>query len=370
MQTLDELTAGLDGLVSRADILAHTRGLGLNDSDVIQYLNTHFSHIIVKKNPIVFDFSLRNTAIPVAKQEVEAAEEKDDLTLLAESLIHEMDATRDPAISQMIRVESYRRIDEYIGVKDDYPLNIYVYGESGGGKTTSILASAKKAGKPVVRVNFSYATDIDDVFGGIRLKNDTTSFEIGPAIVAALTGATLLLDEVDTANPKVLSELYNMLERRAFFVKKLNRMIVPKKGFSIVGTGNTKGDGCGSDRYVGVNVLSKAFRERFSVFIHYDMPNANEMEKIIFKQFPAAPQPIVAAIAKWHAKILDSVKGGVMIEAIGTRRLLDLTDIALRKGAKEPTDKAMMSALEDVTSIYDDEVSSGLQSLWDSMFGG
>jgi MoxR-like ATPase len=49
-------------------------------------------------------------------------------------------------------------------------------------------------------------------------------------------------------------------------------MIKPEPGFTIVATANTKGDGDGSDRFVGANVMNEAFLERFNVVIEQDYP--------------------------------------------------------------------------------------------------
>lgn len=315
----------------------------------------------VKKSPVTFDFNL-STAEPVA------AEEKKEIPMQKQSIIDTMDATQDPNIDKMIRVEGYKRVEEYIDTDDKYPLNIYVYGESGVGKSTAVLAAAKKAKKKVVRINISFATDTDDLFGGIRLKDGQTFYEPGPLVIAAEAGAVVLLDEIDTGNPKMLSELYNALERRGFYVKKLNKFIVPASGFQIIATGNTKGDGAGSADYTGTNTMSKALRERFSVFIKYEVASAGELKRIIRAEFPNVNDKMVDAVADWHMKIADAVKNGVLTHPLGVRRLLDLVDVSIRKGASTPGSEQMMSAVRDVVSIFDDEIAEGLCALWDSMF--
>ena len=60
------------------------------------------------------------------------------------------------------------------------------------------MAIAKEIGLPCYRVNMSYATDVDDLIGGLRLTNNETVFEYGPVIRAMKDGAILLMDEIDS----------------------------------------------------------------------------------------------------------------------------------------------------------------------------
>ena len=119
-----------------------------------------------------------------------------------------------------------------------YP--VFVTGLSGNGKTLMIEQVHAKLKKELIRVNITIETDEDDLLGGFRLVNGETKFVPGPVIDAMERGCTLLLDECDLGSNKLLA-LQPVLEGKGVYLKKVNKWITPKEGFTVMATAYTKG---------------------------------------------------------------------------------------------------------------------------------
>jgi hypothetical protein len=344
---------------------------------IIGELSSRYVNFVTKKSPLTYNFRSHNfkTPVPVAAPNVPISEVSSyyeipkhtrSLSDEARELLKSLDATLDPELSKIIRTQSFQELEELLD--PEVPINIFISGESGIGKSTSVVMAAKRVKRPVVRINFSSETDFDDMICSIRLKDDSTIVELGPILVAMLTGSILLLDEVSFGNPKLLADLHPVLEGKGFTVKRLNRVVYPEPGFQVIATDNTKGRGENSDQYVGTNVLNKAFLERFAAFLEFGSPSKSELIKIINVSVRNVPEAIVKGCAEWHEKILDAQKGGVFVEHIGIRRLIDICKLAKIYKAVTVEDEQMGKALNTGCSIYADDMKIALTSLWDALF--
>ena len=202
-----------------------------------------------------------------------------------------------------------------------YP--IFVTGLSGNGKTLMIEQVHAKLKKELIRVNITIETDEDDLLGGFRLVNGETKFVPGPVIEAMERGCTLLLDECDLGSNKLLA-LQPVLEGKGVFLKKINKWIVPKKGFNVFATANTKGKGSEDGRFIGTNILNEAFLERFAITIEQPYPTAAVEKKIVLgsmKKYNAVDEDFATNLVTWAEVIRKTFYDGGVDEVISTRRL-------------------------------------------------
>ena len=139
--------------------------------------------------------------------------------------------------------------------KSFYPT--FITGLSGNGKTEMVEQVCSELGRECVRVNITVDTDEDDLLGGLRLVNGNTVWEYGPVVEAMRRGAILLLDEVDLGGSKLMC-LQPVLEGKAVYLKKINKVINPAPGFNVVATANTKGKGSDDGRFIGTMVMNEA----------------------------------------------------------------------------------------------------------------
>ena len=202
-----------------------------------------------------------------------------------------------------------------------YP--VFFTGLSGNGKTLMVEQLHAELGKELIRVNITIETDEDDLLGGFRLVNGETKFVPGPVIEAMERGCTLLLDECDLGSNKLLA-LQPVLEGKGVFLKKINKWIVPKKGFNVFATANTKGKGSEDGRFIGTNILNEAFLERFAITIEQPYPTAAVEKKIVLgsmKKYNAVDEDFAANLVTWAEVIRKTFYDGGVDEVISTRRL-------------------------------------------------
>ena len=206
-----------------------------------------------------------------------------------------------------------------------YP--IFVTGLSGNGKTSMIHEVCAKLKRDLIRINITVETDEDDLLGGFRLRNGETVWEDGPLIVAMKTGAIALTDEVDLASHKIMC-LQPAMEGQPIYLKKINEIVYPQKGFNIVATANTKGKGSEDGRFMGTNILNEAFLDRFSATFYQEYPAPAQEARILKKQFQLyeiEEDGFVDNLVRWADVIRQSFKQGAVDDIITTRRLIDIT---------------------------------------------
>jgi midasin (ATPase involved in ribosome maturation) len=141
-------------------------------------------------------------------------------------------------------------------------------------------------------------------------------------------GALLLLDEVDLGSNKLMC-LQPVLEGKAIYLKKTNRVVHPTAGFNIVATANTKGKGSDDGRFIGTNVMNEAFLERFSITMEQEYPAAKVETKILNNVLQASgitATEFVDKLVTWADVIRKSFFEGALSEIISTRRLVHICE--------------------------------------------
>jgi len=179
-----------------------------------------------------------------------------------------------------------------------------------------------------IRVNITIETDEDDLLGGFRLIDGRTVWQNGPVINAMERGAVLLLDEVDLGSNKLMC-LQPVLEGKAVFLKKINKLITPAKGFTIVATANTKGKGSEDGRFIGTNVMNEAFLERFSITLEQEYPAARVETKIlknVLSSVNVEDADFVKKLVNWAEIVRKTFLEGGISEIISTRRLVHICE--------------------------------------------
>jgi len=219
--------------------------------------------------------------------------------------------------------------------KKFYP--VYITGLSGNGKTMMVEQVCAQEKRECVRVNITIETDEDDLIGGFRLQDGKTVWQNGPVVVAMERGAVLLLDEVDLGSNKMMC-LQPVLEGKAIYLKKINKVITPAPGFNIVATANTKGKGSDDGRFIGTNVMNEAFLERFSITMEQEYPSLKVEQKIISNVLAASgveDLDFVEKLVTWADVIRKSFFEGAVSEIISTRRLVHICEAFAIFGNRE-----------------------------------
>jgi hypothetical protein len=231
----------------------------------------------------------------------------------------------------------------------------FITGLSGNGKTFGVEQSCAQLGRELIRVNITIESDEDDLLGGFRLVNGETVWHNGPVVEAMERGAILLLDEVDLASNKIMC-LQSVLEGKGVFLKKIGKHVVPKAGFNVIATANTKGKGSDDGRFIGTNVLNEAFLERFPITFEQEYPTVGVETKILTKVAESLNIPMIGEhtdfikhLCTWSEIIRKTFNDGGIDEVISTRRLVHIIKAYSIFGKKDKAIKVCLNRFDDET---------------------
>ena len=257
----------------------------------------------------------------------------------------------------------FKEIKSIIKSKMFYP--IFVTGLSGNGKTLNVQEACAELNRECVRVNVTIETDEDDLFGGFRLVDGETKFNLGPVAIAMERGAVLLLDEVDLASNKIMC-LQPVLEGNGIYIKKINRYIKPAKGFTVIATANTKGRGSDDGKFIGTNILNEAFLERFPITMEQPYPSLSVEKKIVLgsmTKYGKVDEEFADKLVTWAEVIRKTYFEGAVDELISTRRLDHIV-----KAYAIFRDK--LKAIEMCTNRFDEDTKTSFLDLYSKVDAG
>lgn len=228
-----------------------------------------------------------------------------------------------PNIDAFYRFQPFLvHVIDSINVKE----NILLTGGTGVGKTTHIEQLAARCNQSLVRVNFNGETRLSDFIGKVHVLGGETKWVDGILPMAMRNGYWLLLDEIDFADPSVLSLLHPVLEDNSQLVLKENKgeVIKPHPNFRIFATANSIG--AMSDRastYTGTNHMNEAFLDRWQVLM---IPNLNQKEelRIVKSKTPGIKVRWAKRIVEFAQKIRERNVEGIEFSSdnFSTRKVL------------------------------------------------
>ena len=309
------------------------------------------------------DFSPTLTDVPLV-EETPKNETLEKAAFVVSSLVGNIVPDKDPVF---VPWGYFRDIKKIVTSKQFYP--IFVTGLSGNGKTMNVTQACALAKRECIRVNITIETDEDDLLGGYRLQDGQTVWQNGPVIEAMERGALLLLDEIDLASNKIMC-LQPILEGNGIFLKKINKFVKPAKGFNVIATANTKGQGSDDGKFIGTNILNEAFLERFPITIEQAYPTNTIENKIllnVMREKGYKPEKLPVAFAKdlvtWADIIRKTYYEGGVDELISTRRLVHIVEAF-------SIFKNKMKAIEMCTNRFDLDTKTSFLDLYTKIDGG
>ena len=260
----------------------------------------------------------------------------------------------------------FKDIKSILKSKSFYP--IFITGLSGNGKTLNVTQAAAELNRELIRVNITIETDEDDLLGGYRLRDGDTVWQNGPVIEAMERGAVLLLDEIDLASNKIMC-LQPILEGNGIYVKKINKFVAPKDGFTVVATANTKGQGSESGKFIGTNVLNEAFLERFPITVEQSYPTVKIENKILQNVLKTkdlvnkTAEEFTKNLVTWADVIRKTYYDGGIDEIVSTRRLVHIVEAY-------SIFKDKMKSIEMCTNRFDDDTKASFLDLYTKVDAG
>ena len=307
------------------------------------------------------DFSPSLTEVPLVEEPVNEVVSK--AAFVVSSLIGNIVPDKDPVF---VPWGYFKDIKKIVSSKAFYP--IFVTGLSGNGKTMNVSQACAAANRECIRVNVTIETDEDDLLGGYRLQDGQTVWQDGPVIEAMKRGALLLLDEIDLASNKIMC-LQPILEGNGVFLKKINQFVKPAKGFNVIATANTKGQGSDDGKFIGTNILNEAFLERFPITIEQAYPTNKIESKILLNVMSdkgltnKVDSEFATSLVTWADIIRKTYYEGGVDELISTRRLVHIVEAF-------SIFKNKMKAIEMCTNRFDLDTKTSFLDLYTKIDGG
>lgn len=163
----------------------------------------------------------------------------------------------------------------------NYSYPLYIYGESGAGKTTCVKQIAARLNYPVYELTGSASMEPRDLLGSKTLDapngQTITAWQDGALVKAMRDGGILLINEMDACNPDALIVLNSVLDGSPVCLEDSGTVIYPDPMFRFVATGNTNGTGNVSGRYTGTLCQNFALRDRFMWVVADYIPRDAEL---------------------------------------------------------------------------------------------
>lgn len=219
---------------------------------------------------------------------------------------------------------------------------IMIWGHAGVGKTSIFRYVCRHTNRRLVRVQHTAETQEHKIIGQMAVKKgfdkegkaySFTEFELGDLPRAALNGWVYLADEIDRAQPEVLSAYQAVLEGQPLHLPEAPpeyRVIVPHPDFRFVATGNSNGMGDETGIHRAVQRQDAATFERFSIVMQLNyLDKADEIEMLKDK----------AKVSQAHAEKMwafaDKIRSQFPHEfplTIGPRVLIKIARLGRLKG--------------------------------------
>ena len=250
-------------------------------------------------------------------------------------------------------------------IKSDIFFPVFVTGLSGNGKTLMVEQVCAQLKKELYRVNITIETDEDDLMGGHTLVNGNIVYREGPVIKAMRKGAVLLLDEVDLGSNKLMC-LQSVLEGKGYLIKKTGEWVTPTKGFTILATANTKGQGSDDGKFVGTQIMNEAMLERFAVTMQQEYPPVATERKILSKEMALSgdvDMDFCEKLVDWADVIRKTFYEGAIDDVVTTRRLVHIVNAFRMFGDK-------LKSIEMCISRFDEETRMSILDLYTKIDAG
>ena len=255
-------------------------------------------------------------------------------------------------------------------IKSEQFFPIFITGPSGNGKSMTVVQACAGLKRELIRINVTAGTDEDDLIGSFRLIDGDTVWQDGPIVEAMVRGAVVLIDEIDMLNPNRAASLFTALEGKGVFIKKIGRLVEPKKGFNIIATANTKGKGSDDGRYMGTNVLNEAFLERFPITLEFDYTTKGNEKKILANVLTSLNyeaegdlKQFAEDLVEWASITRKTFDEGAVDELISTRRLVHIINAFSILGDKE-------TSIKHCIARFDSEIRDSFFDLFTKVSSG
>lgn len=215
---------------------------------------------------------------------------------------------------------------------------VLLTGHMGCGKTTTFTELAARINQPLIRANLNGQTSISDLLGCWQIKNKETYWMDGILTMAVREGWWLVLDELDSGEPPVISVVNQLAERNGVLIlkEKDGEILVPHPKFRLLATANTVGRmEQFRHLYQGTNIMNRALLDRFRCYyVPYLKPDVEE--KVLLNSVEGLNQKTANMLVDMANSIRTGFENEDLSSTFSTRQLIDFAELLVRKKKNLP----------------------------------
>jgi MoxR-like ATPase len=227
------------------------------------------------------------------------------------------------------------RLDDYVfdarylhealtAIGQKLPLNCWLAGERGTGKTEFVTQLAARLGRKLYRINFDEAIERLDFIGGNIVEEGSVVWKAGVLAQAMQhAGALILLDEISFARAQSIAVLQSICEpsvHRGVMINETGQRIPVHPSVAFFCADNTNGYGDSTGNFTGTRDQNSAFIDRFSYTFEFNyLPPADEAN-LIHKR-TGLHLDAARVIVKFAGVAREKSKAGMLTQPPSLRQL-------------------------------------------------
>jgi nitric oxide reductase NorQ protein len=210
-----------------------------------------------------------------------------------------------------------------IALNDRIPVNCWLAGERGTGKTNFVEQLANRLQRRLFKLNCHRDMRPADFLGSETIKNGTIEFK--PKLIATAIqhpGAIVLLDEVSASDENSLIAMHPMLEKspqRGITFPESNIKIPVGDYVAFFAADNT--NGYGNHLFAGTTAMNTAFIDRFAYTINFEYMDAAKESALIAGR-SGLPVTATDKIVQFANVAREKARNGVLTQPPSIRQLL------------------------------------------------
>lgn len=214
--------------------------------------------------------------------------------------------------------------ESLIAIGQKLPLNCWLAGERGTGKTEFVTQLASRLGRRLYRINFDEAIERLDFIGGNIVEEGSVVWKAGVLAQAMQhAGALILLDEISFARAQSIAVLQSICEpsvHRGVMINETGQRIPVHPSVAFFCADNTNGHGDATGNFTGTRDQNSAFIDRFSYTFAFDyLPPADEA-RLIHKR-TGLNADAARVIVKFAGVAREKSKAGMLTQPPSLRQL-------------------------------------------------
>jgi len=210
-----------------------------------------------------------------------------------------------------------------IALNDKIPVNCWLAGERGTGKTNFVEQLANRLQRRLFKLNCHRDMRPADFLGSETIVNGTIQFK--PKLIATAIqhpGAIILLDEVSASDENSLIAMHPMLEKspqRGITFPESNIKIPVGDYVAFFAADNT--NGYGNHLFAGTTAMNTAFIDRFAYTMNFEYMDAAKESALIAGR-SGLPLTATDKIVQFANVAREKARNGVLTQPPSIRQLL------------------------------------------------